>query len=378
MRCSDIFVYCRSTRRSGTHVVRLRLAVVVSASLLLAICPPAFGRARREHDNPSAPRQELVALAGGRRLDFLRTFSSESDLSGGRSFWKRMVDLVAGPPEFHRLVRPYDITVDSHGRILVTDPGDLAVHVFDFERKKYSRMEAGKHGERFRSPIGIAVDAQDNVYVTDSALGKIFVFDARGKFRRCIGAITDREGYFKRPTGIAIDKQRGEIFVSDTLRDKIFVMDLAGNQLREFGGRGTGPAEFNLPTEVVLHGDDVFVVDAMNFRVQILDRQGRFLAQFGSEGDRVGTIFRPKGLGVDSEGNIHLVDGLFETVQVFDRLGALLYYFGQAGAASAEFQLPSGLWIDGDDRIYVADSYNHRVQVFEFVNARRAGSGRSQ
>jgi len=358
--------------------VGFRVVVVISTCLLLAGPSLASGRGRHQHDNPPAGPQELVALSGGRRLDFLRTFSSESDLSVHRSFWKRVLDVIAGPPEFHRLVRPYSITVDSHGRILVTDPGDLAVHIFDFEKKKYSRMEAGKHGERFRSPIGIAVDGQDNIYVTDSALGKIFVFDDRGKFRRYIGAISDREGFFKRATGIAIDKQQGEVFVTDTLRDKIFVMDLEGNHLREFGARGTGPGEFNFPTEVVLHGDEVFVVDAMNFRVQILDRQGRFRAQFGSQGDSVGTIFRPKGLGVDSEGNVHLVDSLFETVQVFDRLGVLLYYFGHAGGASTEFQLPSGLWIDGDDHIYVADSYNHRVQVFEFVNARRAASGRPQ
>jgi len=357
--------------------VGFRLAVVVSICLLLAEPSLASGRGRRR-DNPPAARQELVALTGGRRLDFLRMFSSESDLSVRRSFWKRVLDVVAGPPEFHHLVRPYSITVDSNGRILVTDPGDLAVHVFDFEKKKYLRIEAGKHGDRFRSPIGVAVDGQDNIYVTDSASGKIIVFDARGKFRRYIGAINDREGFFKRATGIAIDKQQGEVFVTDTLRDKIFVMDLEGNHLREFGARGTGPGEFNFPTEVVLHGDEVFVVDAMNFRVQILDRQGRFRAQFGRQGDSVGTIFRPKGLGVDSEGNIHLVDGLFETVQVFDRSGALLYYFGHAGGASAEFQLPSSLWIDSGDRIYVADSYNHRVQIFEFINARRAASERPQ
>lgn len=360
-------------------VVRHHVAVAVSAVLFFAIAPSAFGGGRQqENANPAAARQEVVALEGGRRLDFLRSFSSESDLKPHPSFWGRVLNVIAGPPEQHHLVRPYSITTDSRGRILVTDPGDLCVQVFDFEKKKYSRMDTGKHGEAFRSPIGIAVDGQDNIYVTDSVLGKIFVFDARGKFRRYIGAINDQESFFKRPTGIAIDKQRGEIFITDTLRDKIYVTDLEGHPLSDFGARGSGPGEFNFPTEVVLHGDDVFVVDAMNFRVQMLDRQGHFVAQFGSEGNSTGTIFRPKGLGVDSEGNIYLVDGLFETVQVFNRSGALLYYFGQTGGAAAQFQLPSGLWIDGDDHIYVADSYNHRVQMFQFVNAQRAVSGRPQ
>jgi DNA-binding beta-propeller fold protein YncE len=359
--------------------VRYRFTAAAITVLLLIVAAVAAA-SRRDGQRPvqsSAPR-EVVALEGGRRVDFLRAFSSESDLAPHRSFWKRALDVIVGPPEYHRLVRPYGITTDSRGRILITDPGDLAVHVFDFEKKKYLRMEEGKGGVRFRSPIGIAVDAQDNIYVTDSVLGKIFVFDAQGKFRRYIGAISKDEGYFKRATGIAIDKQRGEIYVTDTLRDKIFVMDLEGHPLREFGARGSGPGEFNFPTEVVLHGEEVLVVDAMNFRVQILDRQGRYQGQVGKLGNNVGGVFRPKGLGVDSENNIHLVDGMFETVQVFDRLGALLYYFGHVGGAPAEFQLPSGLWIDSEDRIYIADSYNQRVQIFQFVNAKHGASRRPQ
>ena len=355
------------------------LTVIGAILLSVLASPTAFaGRLRqRNAASPTAP-YELVALKGGRRLDFLRMFSSESDLNPQRSFWKRALDVIAGPPEYHHLVRPYSITLDSQGRLLITDPGDLCVHAFNFEKKKYSRMDKGEHGESFRSPIGIAVDGQDDIYVTDSALGKIFVFDARGKFRRYIGALSHKEGFFKRPTGIAIDKQRGEIYVTDTLRDKIYVLDLEGHRLREFGGRGTGPGEFNLPTEVVLHGDELYVVDTMNFRVQILDRQGQYRTQFGRGGSSVGTIFRPKGLGVDNAGNIYLADGLFETVQVFDRLGVLLYYFGHTGEGTGEFQLPSGLWIDRDDRIYVADSYNHRVQIFRFANAQPAASGRPQ
>jgi DNA-binding beta-propeller fold protein YncE len=357
-----------------TDLVR-RLAIMGSIGLVLGGVPTACGQGRQSRSTPPAERQTVVELDGGRRVDFVRAFSSQSDLATSRSFWKRVFDVIAGPPEYHRLVRPYDIALDSHGRILVTDPGDLAVHIFDFKSKKYSRLETGKHGERFRSPIGIAVDGQDNIYVTDSALGKIFVFDAGGKFRRYLGAISDQEGLFKRPTGIAIDKQKNEIFVSDTLRDKIFVMDLQGRALREFGARGTGPGQFNFPTEIVLHDDELVVVDAMNFRVQVLGRDGQYRTQFGRVGDNTGSLFRPKGLGIDGEGNIHLVDGLFETVQVFDRLGALLYHFGQTGGGSAEFQLPSGLCIDASDHIYVADSYNRRVQIFELVNAKHAASG---
>jgi DNA-binding beta-propeller fold protein YncE len=347
-----------------------------AAFLLLALAMPAalLGAGNRTPAK-TALAVPVITMDGGRRLEFVRAFSSEKELNPNRSFWKRAVDFVAGAPDYGRLIRPYGITTDSRGRIIITDPGAMTVHIFDFEKKKYRRLERGK-GQYFLSPIGVAVDAQDNIYVTDSLSGRIFVFDAEGKFRRFIGSLAKNEGFFKRATGIAIDKQKGELFVTDTLRDKIFVMDLQGNVLREFGGRGSGPGEFNYPTELVLHGNELYVVDAMNFRVQILDRQGRFQAQFGKVGNSVGTLSRPKGMSVDSEGNIYLVDALLETVQVFSRDGTLLYVFGRTGGGPGELQLPSGLWIDANDRVYLADSYNQRVQVFQFTSANRAAGGR--
>jgi len=66
----------------------------------------------------------------------------------------------------------------------------------------------------------VALDAQDNIYVTDSESGKIFVFDADGKYRHALGSLKGGEGYFKRPTGIAVDSAAQRIYVTDTLRDK--------------------------------------------------------------------------------------------------------------------------------------------------------------
>jgi len=355
-----------------TTAKRTSAALLLGCALVLSISQPGSGSRRESNPALAVP---VITMDGGRRLEFLRAFSSEKELNPNPYFWKRALDFVAGPPDYRQLIRPYGITTDSRGRIIVADPGAMAVHIFDFDKKKYHRLEGGK-GEDLLSPIGVAVDAQDNIYVTDSLRGKIFVFDADGRFRRFVGSVAKNEGFFKRATGIAIDQQQGELFVSDTLRDKIFVMDLQGHVLREFGSRGSGPGEFNFPTELVLRGSDLLVVDAMNFRVQILDRQGHFLAQFGQQGARIGSLFRPKGMSVDSEGNIYLVDALLEAVQVFGRDGTLLYTFGRSGGGPGELQLPSGLWIDASDRVYVADSYNQRVQIFQFISAKRAAGDR--
>jgi DNA-binding beta-propeller fold protein YncE len=112
----------------------------------------------------------------------------------------------------------------------------------------------------------------------------------------------------------------------------------------------------------------------MNFRVQVLDRSGQFQYKIGSIGDDPGAMFRPKGVGIDSEGHVYVVEGSLGMVEVFDSEGRLLYYFGQEGSGLGDFRLPSGLFIDRDDRVFVVDSYNHRVEMFQYRGL-KAGKG---
>jgi DNA-binding beta-propeller fold protein YncE len=362
------------TGRCGSAAVRTGLGIAGLALLLLAI-PALASKKNKETMGPLPPPD--VLLEGGRKLSFERSFSLEREVKPKRSFWTKLVDVVAGEPDFHYLVSPYSIATDSRGRIIVTDPGARGVHIFDFAQQKYkflSRRDTNR--DPLLNPQCVAVDTQDNLYVTDSESGKVFVFDSNGKFRRTIGSLKGGEGYFKRPTGIAVDSAAQRIYVTDTLRDSIFVMDMQGSVLQVIGKQGTGDGEFNFPTELRLNGSDLVVVDAMNFRVQVMDHSGTFRYAIGKIGDGPGWMFRPKGIGFDSEGHLYVVDGQLGMVQVFDEEGRLLYYFGQRGIGAGEFQLPTGLQIDNHDRIYVVDSFNRRVQVFHyFVKPPSAGGG---
>jgi hypothetical protein len=147
------------------------------------------------------------------------------------------------------------------------------------------------------SPQCVAVDAQDNIYVTDSDAGEIFVFEPNGKYMRTIGKLEGGEGYFKRPTGIAVDSPAQRIYVTDTLRDEVFILDMQGNILQTFGKSGQANGEFNLPTELKLDGPNLLVVDAMNFRVQVFDRSGTFQYAIGKIGDGDRGHLPPQGSG---------------------------------------------------------------------------------
>ena len=350
--------------------IRKRAWILAVALLFLSVGAASARERKRAAAEPVAIPQ--IDLPGGRKLLYERSFGSESEVKLKRGFWTKVLDLVAGAPEIHNLVRPYGVVADSRGRVIVTDPGVPAIHVFDFPRQKYKFIRrAGK--QEILSPQCVAVDAQDNFYVTDSDAGKIFVFDAEGNYRRTIGALKGGEGMFKRPTGIAIDSAAQRIYVSDTWRQQIFAMDMEGSVFQKLGKGGMAPGEFNFPTELKLDNGELLVVDAMNFRVQLLRSSGEANVVVGGAGDGSADMFRPKGIGLDSEHNLYVVDGLKDLVQVFNQKGQLLYYFGGSGSGPEEFQLPAGLFISREDRIYVVDSYNRRVQVLRYMGSTQQG-----
>ncbi len=332
--------------------------------LSLALAPSiAAPRPRSQPAGPAALPE--LELEGGRKLRYEGSINSEKEVKPRHTFLSRLVDAVAGEPEYHTLVAPYGVVTDSRGRIIVTDPGAAGIHIFDFTLHKYKFISRHKDNDGLEAPQCVAVDADDNIYVTDSFSGKIFLFDANGRFQRVIGSIKG-EGYFKRAAGIAVDSQTRRIYVTDTLRNQIWVLDQEGHILQKIGWNGTREGEFNYPTELRLIGPNLYVVDAMNFRVQVLDLSGRFQYFVGQIGDGVGRLFRPKGIGVDSEGHLYIVEGLSGLVQVFDRQGQLLYYFGAKNSGFGEFKLPTGLFMDRNDRLYVVDSFNRRIQVFQY------------
>ncbi len=299
------------------------------------------------------------------RVDYVRTIPSVREFTKTRSFFVKLINFVAGPPENQpEIVRPYSTTHDSMGRLLVADPGQHGVHIYDFEKRKYQFIKGPRKNE-FISPIDLACDRSDNIYVSDSVRAQVYVFDSKGKFLRSIGG-GSADARLQRPTGMVMDQSARRLYLTDTLRHQVLVIGLDGSLIRVIGKRGSGPGEFNFPTALTLAGGRLYVVDSMNFRIQALTPDGQFAGSFGKLGTQSGTLNRPKGIAADSDGHLYVADALFETVQVFDTEGQLLYYFGSTGAKAGQFQLPTGVSIDDRNMIYVADSLNRRVQVFRY------------
>lgn len=310
----------------------------------------------------SVPLVRGAALA---RVEYVRTIPSVREFTKPRSFFGKLLNFVAGSLVGHpEIVRPYATTHDSTGRLLVADPGQHGVHIYDFEKRKYQFVK-GPRGRELDSPVDVACDKNDDIYVSDSVRARIYVFDSRGRFLRTIGDTTG-DSHLVRPTGIALDRKARRLYIADTLRHQVLIFGLDGSLVRVVGKRGTGPGEFNFPSALTLSAGKVYVVDAMNFRIQAFSPGGEYQGGFGQAGDQTGTLNRPEGIAADAEGNLYVVDAMFETVQVFDTKGQMLDYFGSAGTKPGQFQVPTGISIDDRNIIYVADSYNRRVQVFRY------------
>src|SRR5512142_2847863 len=160
--------------RCAGRQFRARVVIALAVVCATSLCGSAADRGKRK-DAPGVEIPPLM-LAGGRKLAFERTFSSDRDVRLKRSIWTKVFDTIVGAPDAHPLIRPYSIAEDSRGRLIVTDPGSVGVHIFDFPRQKYTYISHPGR-QKFKAPQCVAVDDHDNIYVTDSEAGKIFVFE---------------------------------------------------------------------------------------------------------------------------------------------------------------------------------------------------------
>jgi len=293
------------------------------------------------------------------RVVWVKNIAGPADL-GGKGFWRRLLEVVSGE-ESGAIGRPHGV-LRTENELYLADPGRGVVHRFNITGGGYALI-AGTEKSPLRSPIGLTVDDDGLIYISDSMTGMVYRFNPKD------ASLTPflRKG-LSRPTGIAFNPLNKYIYVTDTLASQIVVLDRDGVERRRLGRLGDSRTGLNRPTDIAIDSrGQIYVTDALNFRISVLTPEGVVVRQFGTPGDAQGYFSRPKGIAVDSDGNIYVSDALMDAVQIFDRSGALQLVLGRSGTASGQFWLPSGICIDRRNQIYVADTYNRRVQVFRYL-----------
>ena len=156
--------------------------------------------------------------------------------------------------------------------------------IFDFEKKAFGKIDG------IAQPVGVALDAQENIYVAAASIKMIVKYDRNGKR---LGEFTDPS--LERPTGLAIDKENKRLYVVDTVTGKsttnsVKVFDLDGKMTGQIEKESAGPGgPLIFPTYATVDAkDNLYVTDTFNGRVAAVRRQRQVPAVVRRTGRRVG------------------------------------------------------------------------------------------
>lgn len=180
---------------------------------------------------------------------------------------------------------PWGIAVDRvRGYIYVVDSANFRVQKFDPSGEFVMQWGSfGSNDGQFYFARGIAVDPADGaVYVVDMGNHRVQKFDTStnvlpqliAKWGGGLGPghassqQSQEAGQFRSPWGIAVDGN-GDVYVTDTGNQRVQKFDREGNFITQWGGFGPGNGQFNFPYGIAVDArGGVFVVDSGNTRVQ--------------------------------------------------------------------------------------------------------------
>ena len=298
----------------------------------------------------------------------------------------------SGPGEFSV---PDGIATDSQDRIYVVDTGNNRVQIFssinDPSPLNYLTefgISGSGNGE-FNTPRGIALDNNEDILVGDSGNRRVQIFSSFDgtnppPFADAFGSAGTGPGQFDSIFGVAVDLNN-QIYVSDSTNNRVQVFSPFGGStpffLFEFGSGPTDDDQLDTPNGVAVDTSDrILIADTGNDRIQIFTKSGgttENLSSFPFTGNGA-----PIGIATNSNDDI-LSTNSGGTVEVFDASGTPIMTIGSTACVlssglgcntdspganelgDGQFNSPFSVDTTNTDGIVVADSINHRIQIFD-------------
>jgi uncharacterized protein (TIGR03437 family) len=284
-------------------------------------------------------------------------------------------------------------------------------------------------------PAGLGVDAGGSLYVSVPGENRVLVFAPRPATAAAASAVLGQSsftfalpnsGSFPRsdastlagPGDVKVDPE-GNVFIADTGNHRVVALPPNARAANRVWGQGDftanganriKPGSINSPYKIAIDYSQspfpLYVSDTNNHRILIWRDASRFrtgnqadlvigqpdlstaLPNVDTRGSQIPSrtsLNGPRGIALDSDGNLYVADSGNHRVLRYPRPvaqsgriapDAVLGQPGFSEAASAvvtagSLRLPSGVWIGPNGNLFVADSGNHRVLEF----ARGAGTG---
>jgi DNA-binding beta-propeller fold protein YncE len=215
-----------------------------------------------------------------------------------------------GPGAFWALT---DVEVDPHGDVWVVDAGSQQVIRYHPDDSTYSRMtetlRLGADGT-LGSPVSIAFDADDNVYVADQGLQRILKLTRDGDIITMWGSYGTDDGQFQTVNQVAVSGN--SVYVLEygwagTLR--LHQFDRDGN----FARRSRDVESLMMYQASMVVGSDGFVhiTDRDRYRIAMFTPSCTFYASWGD-----GVVGYPQVLAIEPDGDMYVgEEGVLRTFE---------------------------------------------------------------
>jgi sugar lactone lactonase YvrE len=262
-------------------------------------------------------------------------------------------------PQPEDLHNPSDVAVDSMGNIYVADNYNYRIQIYNSSESLINTINM-IDGEIQVSPEGVAVDGSGKLYVTGN--DKVYIYNTIDQAFDLVdtwGGSGTELGCLGEPTGIFVDPNSGDIFISEWSNNRVTVFTNLGAVKTAFGTPDLVDGYFYFPQDITIFSNRVYISDSLNDRIQVFNLDGTFVNKWGESGSSNGQFNNPLGLDTDSEGNVYIADSNNIRIQKFDSSGAWLGSFDLSPMYPPECTsgdlvcTPNGLAIDQNDNLFI-------------------------
>lgn len=220
-------------------------------------------------------------------------------------------------------------------------------------------------------PLGVAFDDDGNVWIANTARGRIEQYTTDGGHIRNLGE-EPGEGKLAGPYGLAVDGSRDRVYVADPPSRLVQIYTastgmLVGHLPADDQDRQVfGPEGFT-PFDVEVAGGRVIV--SSNDGIYLFDDGGHVVGRWGAStrkgenlrGGELGMFNYPDALTVDpGSGRVYVADTLNRRVVALGSEGRWLWVSGRPdedGQIASFWQLPRGIEVGEDGNLYVIDTF---------------------